>query len=363
MGANGDRVLEALLDGVLVIDDRERVEHLNAAACRILGVSAEAARGRSLSELLGAGHPAAELARRTARSGRSAAASDLALPEGPGGSASEAPGRVDVSASPLFDEAGGVEGCVLVLSDRSLRQGLAERDRERDRLVAFGRIATGIAHEVKNPLGGIRGAGELVARRAGDPRTREAAELIVHEVDRIARLLDQITVFGRGDAPAFAPTNLHRVLDRVIELVRLDPKLAGSEVERHFDPSIPEFLADAARLEQVFLNLARNGLQAMQETPGVLTVTTRVAFDRHLTVDGRSLPSVRVEFRDQGPGIEPARREQVLLPFVTGRPEGTGLGLAIAQYWVTRHGGLLRIGGRPGEGAVITVELPLRTGE
>ena len=363
METDGERVLEALLDGVLVIDDRERVERLNAAACRILGVSAEAARGRPLAGLLGEPHPAVELARRTTRSGRSAAASDLPLPGGPGGAAPDASARIDVSASPLFDDAGRVEGCVVVLSDRSLRQGLAERDRERDRLIAFGRIATGIAHEVKNPLGGIRGAGELVARRAGDPRTREAAELIVHEVDRIARLLDQITVFGRGDAPAFAPVNLHRVLDRVIELVRLDPKLSASEVRREFDPSIPEFQADAARLEQVFLNLARNALEAMQEAPGVLTIVTRVAFDRHLTVEGQSFPSVRVEFRDQGPGIDPSRREQVLLPFVTGRPEGTGLGLSIAQYWVTRHGGLLRIGGSPGEGAVITVELPLRTGQ
>jgi len=363
VGANGDRVLEALLDGVLVIDGAGRVETLNAAACRILGLSAEAARGRSLPEILGGPHPAEELARRVLRSGRSAAASDLPLPTGPAGPAGEAAGRIDVSASPLFDDAGAVEGCVLLLSDRSLRQGLAERDRERDRLVAFGRIASGIAHEVKNPLGGIRGAGELLARRAGDPRTREAAELIVHEVDRIAGLLDQITVFGRGDAPVFARTNLHRVLDRVIELVLLDPTLAGSSVERRFDPSIPEFLADAGRLEQVFLNLARNALEAMREKPGVLTVVTRVAFDRHLSLAGQSLPAVLVEFRDQGPGIEPGRREQVLLPFVTGRPEGTGLGLAIAQYWVTRHGGLLRIGGRPGEGAVITVELPLRNRE
>jgi two-component system nitrogen regulation sensor histidine kinase GlnL len=132
-------------------------------------------------------------------------------------------------------------------------------------------------------------------------------------------------------------------------------------VERRFDPSIPELLADPDRLTQIFLNLARNALQAMAPDGGTLTISTRMLLDQRLAVeDGARLASVAVEFHDTGGGIPAGLLEQVRTPFFTTRTEGTGLGLAVAEYWTARHGGMLSIESMPSEGTTVSVRLPLR---
>jgi two-component system nitrogen regulation sensor histidine kinase GlnL len=218
-----------------------------------------------------------------------------------------------------------------------------------------------VAHEVKNPLGGIRGAAEILAARAGDAKTLDAAELIVREVDRIATLVDDLMVFARREALQLAPVNIHFVLDSVLDLLAMDPLGAGVRVDRRFDPSLPELLADADRLTQVFLNLARNALQAMEARRGTLTITTRMSLDhRTLAEGGDAVPTLLVEIQDEGAGIAPALLDQVATPFFTTRPGGTGLGLAVARHWIARHGGTLRLESTPGAGTTVRVALPLR---
>ncbi len=164
-----------------------------------------------------------------------------------------------------------------------------------------------------------------------------------------------------GVDPRLAPLNIHRILDDVLDLLAMDPLSAGVEVTRSFDPSIPEMLADADRLTQVFLNLARNALQAMEGVPGMLTITTRMLLDHRLTTeDGQALPAIVVEVADTGPGIPAEVLDEVGTPFFTTRPGGSGLGLALSRNWVARHDGVLRIDSRPGEGTRVRVELPLR---
>jgi two-component system nitrogen regulation sensor histidine kinase GlnL len=266
---------------------------------------------------------------------------------------------VDVAAAPLFEHA-RLDGVVLMLRDRTIHASLQEMVSERERLDDFGRIAAGIAHEVKNPLGGIRGAAEILASRASDAKTLDAAELIVREVGRIATLVDDLMVFARTEDLELAPLNIHRVLEQVLDLLAMDPLASGIEVERAFDPSLPELQGDANRLTQIFHNLVRNALQAM-EGRGTLTITTRMALKSRLsTPDGRPVPTLLVEVADSGPGIAPEVQSQLATPFFTTRAGGTGLGLAVSRHWVHRHDGALHIDSAPGHGTRVRVTLPMR---
>jgi two-component system nitrogen regulation sensor histidine kinase GlnL len=350
-----DHVLDALPDGIVLLDREGRVERLNAEACRILGGSAETLTSHAVERLLGPDHGLARLARATLAGGSSAAESAQAVQR-----RHERALLVDVAVSPLLDAAGGLDGVVVVLHDRTLQHSLEVQAAERERLDAFGRIAAGLAHEIKNPLGGIRGAAELIALRARDDKTRETAELVIREARRIAALVDDFTVLAEAEALRLETTNVHRLLDQVLDLLAVDPLGRHAELERRYDPSIPEFLADPDRLTQVFLNLGRNALQALG-AGGTLTITTRLLLDARLaTQERRRVPSVAVEFRDTGSGIAPELLDQVRTPFFTTRPGGTGLGLSVAEYWVARHGGSLAIESAPGDGTTVRVALPLR---
>jgi two-component system nitrogen regulation sensor histidine kinase GlnL len=143
----------------------------------------------------------------------------------------------------------------------------------------------------------------------------------------------------------------------------MDPIASGVHLERRFDPSLPELVADADRLVQVFLNLARNALQALQGS-GALTISTRMSLDHRLVVEGgASVPALRVTLEDDGPGMPREVLDRLATPFFTTRSDGTGLGLAVAQHWVARHGGTLRVESAPGAGTRVIVALPLRRAE
>ena len=349
-------VLEAILAGVVVVGPAGRVEELNSVACRLFGRSRESALGCAIEELVPPGHAVARLARSVLTRGSAISAADCELEPQRG---ERIP--LDVSASPLQGDAGTTEGAVVVLRDQTAQRRLAQLETERERLEAFGRIAAGLAHEVKNPLGGIRGAGEILAQRAADAKTKETADLIVREATRIAALVDDFMVFARRDKLNLTATNIHRVLDGVLALLAHDPLCEAVEVVRAFDPSIPEFAADADRLVQVFLNLMRNALQAMEGRGGTLTVTTRVMLDHRVaSEDGRPLPTLGVWIRDAGRGMTAEELRQATTPFFSARQGGTGLGLAVADYWVAQHRGTLHLESDLGVGTTVRVTLPAR---
>jgi len=349
-------VLDAVLDGVILVDSAGQILHVNAEASRILEVSAEKAVGARIEQLFGPRHPVAELDRQVRHERRSAIAADVSIER-----RFDNDVVVDVVVSPTGVERSSNSGYVIELRDQTLRSSLREREAQREQLQRFGHIAAGIAHEVKNPLGGIRGAAELLRSWTEDERPQRAAELIIHEVDRLSGLIDQLMVFARGDQLKLAPVNVHRVLDDVLALLAMDPLAEGIRVERHYDPSIPELCADGDRLTQVFLNLARNAFQAMEETDEpALRVRTRMALEDRLTgADGRPIPTVVIEVCDSGPGIPPELLGRLATPFVTTRDGGSGLGLAVARQWVTRHDGSLRLASQVSEGTTAQVILPL----
>ena len=349
-------VLEAILAGVVVVGPAGRVEELNSVACRMLGRSREAAVGCAIDELVAPGHEIARLAHSVLTRGAAISAADCELEPQRG---ERIP--IDVSASPLQGESGATQGAVVVLRDRSAHRRLEQLEAERERFASLGQIAAGLAHEIKNPLGGIRGAGELLALRAGDAKTRETAQLVVREATRIAALVDDFMVFARGEKLRLAPANVHRILDGVLALLSHDPLGEAVEIVRSYDPSIPDFGADADRLIQVFLNLMRNALQAMEAGGGTLTVSTRMTLDHRIALDnGKPLPTLAISVRDTGRGMSADQLRQATTPFFSAREGGTGLGLAVADYWVAQHRGTLHLESELGVGTAVRVTLPLR---
>jgi two-component system nitrogen regulation sensor histidine kinase GlnL len=352
-------VLDAVIAGILVLDSEGRIELVNSAACRILATSAETAQGQVVEDLFGRAHSIPKMVRTVVKTGSSASENELRIER-----REDDDLFIDAAVSPLFDEAGPANGAVLVLRDRTIQKSLAKLVEDRESISAFGNIAAGIAHEVKNPLGGIRGAAELLRARAEEPRTKEIAEIIVREVERIAALVDDLMVFTPGDAVRLSPVNIHRILDEVLELVSLDPISEAVAVERWYDPSIPELLADGDRLAQVFLNLTRNAFQAMAPTGGTLVVRTRMPLDHRLSGEsGGQIPTLVVEISDTGPGIAADVLHKLATPFFTTRADGTGLGLAVSRNWVSRHSGTMRIESTEGKGTTVKVALPLRRSE
>ncbi len=208
----------------------------------------------------------------------------------------------------------------------------------------------GLAHELRNPLAGIKGAAQLLARR-GDAEARELTGLIETEVGRLAALVDRL--LSPAPPRAFEPVNIHAVLERVLRLSETDAGWAV-RLQRDYDPSLPEFLGDADRLTQALWNLVRNALEA-----GAASVQLRTRAEHGLRIfDVTHGLALRLEIADDGRGVPLELAEQVFLPLVSGRAEGSGLGLALAQQVAREHGGSLAYRSRPGH-TVFTLLLPL----
>ncbi|KGJ04792.1 ATPase [Paracoccus halophilus] len=264
-----------------------------------------------------------------------------------------------VHAGPAPSPAGGT--VLMIAPDGGggwLGQGQAARSAARS---AIG-MSEMLAHEIRNPLAGIRGAAQLIGMNLR-PEDRDLADLIVAESRRIVDLLDQVERFGDSSAPRLAPFNLHDVLERVRRSALLGFG-EGVRIVPDYDPSLPPALIDADQMVQVFLNLVKNAAEAIRragDEPG--TIRIRTCYDGALRLapspaepQGRSLP-LQVEIEDDGPGIPGPIVEQVFEPFVSGRENGTGLGLALVSKIVTDHGAWIALETRPGR-TVFRISLP-----
>ncbi len=208
----------------------------------------------------------------------------------------------------------------------------------------------GLAHELRNPLAGIKGAAQLLARRSeGD--ALELTGLIEGEVERLAALVDRL--LSPAPPRPFEPLNIHAVLERVLRLAESDAGWA-TRLQRDYDPSLPEFPGDADRLSQALWNLVRNALES-----GATNVQLRTRAEHHVLIgDQPHRLAVRIEISDDGRGVPEDLAERIFLPLVSGRAEGSGLGLALAQQIAREHRGSLSYRSRPGH-TVFTILLPL----
>lgn len=346
LDAVSKRVIENLHTAVLLLDSALRVEYMNPACEMLFAVSAARFLGHAAQEVL-IDRELSTALRQVLESGTPITERELVLNLG-----YRPRVTVDLTAVPLIDSEGR-EALLVEMNqvDRQLRitreEGLLAQSNATRALVR------GLAHEIKNPLGGLRGAAQLLERELNNEELKEYTHIIISEADRLQALMNQM--LGPSSLPRRREINIHEAVERVRAVVSAELSDA-IVIRRDYDPSIPDVYVDMDQLIQAMMNLVRNAAQAVGRH-GEITLRTRTL--RQYTI-GHTLHKLvaRIDVIDNGPGISPEMRESLFLPMVTGRPDGTGLGLPIAQSLINMNGGLIEWESRPGH-TVFTILIPI----
>ena len=330
------RLLDNLSTAVVLLDQRLCICMVNPAAEYLMAMSSRKATGLFLGDVLVNGKEdveAMQLAMRE-RNGFTKRQAHLHLPHG---KAME----LDYTITPI--EQDGELLALLEMISLEYSQRINRDQFFSSTQATTQELVRGLAHEIKNPLGGLRGAAQLLARELPGGELTDYTAVIINEADRLRNLVDRLT--GCRKPLEKRRINIHEVVERVRNLVEAESDGRGIHLVRDYDPSIPPLMADSEQLIQATLNIVRNAMQALS-SPDVKhdlgTITLRTRTVRKVTFGPRSQhPAVLVEVIDNGPGIPEHLRESIFFPMVTSRPEGTGLGLSIAHSIVSQHRGLL----------------------
>lgn len=342
-------LLDALSTGIIVLDAQLCAIYANVAAQDLLAFSLNTARGRPFSDFLLDGNGLSGILRRVLETGEGIA--DRELTVRPAGTLRESR-TLDVTITPLEGQITGTH-LLLELADTTQRQRISRENDLLARLDGSRLMIRQLAHEIKNPLGGLRGAAQLLERELQGDELKEYTRVIIGEADRLAGLVDSMA--GPKRVPQKSLINVHEVCEHVYHLLRAE---AGSDVdiERDYDPSLPSAMLDRNQIVQALLNVARNAMQALGAR-GRIVLRTRALSNVSIgAARHRLVASLQVE--DDGPGIPEELRPSIFYPLVTGRPGGTGLGLAVAQELVSRNGGLVEFESESGR-TVFTLLLPM----
>ena len=340
------QVLEHQTSAIVVVTSALAIKLVNPAAEDLFGVSGQRVRGTSLETLFR--HPDKVLGNSTGpltgRQSFTLRQQHLYLPSGE---------ELIVDLTVV-----SIDGDDLLIEAQPLKRLL--RINLDDRLInvqeTTAKLVRGLAHEIKNPLGGIRGAAQLLDRELNRPELAEYTQVIIREADRLTELVDNM--LGPSRPLKIAPVNVHKVLEHVAQIAKTGMLQAGLDMKRDYDPSLPAVDADEDQLIQALLNLVSNACIALEEVPGG-RVTLRTRALRQFTIAGqRHRLVVQIDVIDNGPGIPEELIDRMFYPMISGRPHGTGLGLAIAQNIVRRHNGVLECESRPGR-TRFSVLLPL----
>jgi two-component system, NtrC family, nitrogen regulation sensor histidine kinase GlnL len=347
----GNELLDALVTGVLLLDFDLRVGYLNSAAQTLLGLGPNQALGRSITELARGAETLLPLFDRAREGSEGVVQRELPWPA-PGG----ADRILDCAVTQVTVGPDNVQ-LLLEMEDITQHRRLTRENALLAQLGGSRLMVRQLAHEIKNPLGGLRGAAQLLERELLDPALREYTRVIISEADRLTHLLD--SMLGPGRPPAKQLINVHELLERVYHLLRSEAP-EGVTVDRDYDPSLPPLTVDPNHIIQAMLNLGRNAIQALSgghvQSPR-LVLRTRAANNASVGAQRYRLVA-SIQFEDNGPGVLSEIRDTIFYPLVSGRADGTGLGLGIAQDLVTRHGGLIEFDSAPGR-TIFVISLPM----
>ena len=350
-GLDAALLLAALPDPVIAIDRRGAMLFVNPAAEQFLGVGAPALRGAYLSDFVGSNSPLFALVEAVWRDGGTIVEYDVMI-EGPRLSA-----RPVTIQGALVGE--GADLLILTLHERAIAEQMDRQFAHRDAARSMTAMAAMLAHEVKNPLSGIRGAAQLLEQDA-DESGRELTQLICDETDRIVALVDRMEAFSDHQPLSRGAVNIHEVLERV-------RRIAQSGFARHvrfgeeYDPSLPAVDGNRDLLVQVFLNLIKNAAEATPQVGGEIILTTAYRHGRRLATAGGGRPlqvPLMVSITDNGSGIPDELKDHLFDPFVTTKRNGTGLGLALVAKVIGDHGGIIEFDSQPRK-TVFRVFLPV----
>lgn len=339
-----ERIIQSVRSGLVTTDMDGNIYIFNAAAEEITGRSADELRGTRIFDLMGnIEHPIKVSLEATARGEQPPRFElDFINPEGMGM-------RLGYGVSPLFSEEGEISGLIMTFQDLTEMRSMEESARRKDRLAAVGRVAAGLAHEIRNPLGAMRGALQVLQSQIpNDLMTNGLMEIVKTESDRLNKIITNFLTYARPHASTFSEVDVGEALTDSFTLLRHSPEIN----ENHsFVTELPDeqitLAADSTQLKQVFWNLARNSIQAMPEG-GELKVALR----------RRKNGRVQIVFTDTGLGMTPEQVNRLFEPFSESTTGGTGLGLSIVYQIVRDHGGTINVRSLEGKGTTITIELP-----
>jgi len=345
MKASPHPSLDLLTTAVLLLDGRLLIQYANPAAENLFGLNRSALPQTPLDQVL----TGSEIFQLTLHS---ALASDAGYNEheltltGP----NQTVWQVSCTITPVdFD------GAALLLEFRQMDQQLrvAREERIREQQEFNRELIRHLAHEIRNPLGGIRGAAQLLERELSRPELLEYTEVIIKETGRLQALMDRLLTPHRLPRPA--PLNVHEVLERVKSVVLAEAQ-QGLTIKRDYDTSLPPFIGDKEQLIQAVLNIVRNAAQAL-DGKGEITIRTRIA--RQVTLAKvRYRHAVQVDVIDNGPGVPAELQSKIFYPLVTAREGGSGLGLSLAQHYIQQHRGTIEFTSQPGR-TCFTLLLPI----
>ena len=338
------QILNSLINSVLLLDDDLAVHYANPAAQQLLAQSSRKLFGTPLPELVGYFSLNIELMRESLTAGQGFTDSEVTL-------------VVDGRAHVLSLTAQMLpEGFILVeLAPMDNQRKLSQEQLQHAQQVAARDLIRGLAHEIKNPLGGLRGAAQLLSRALPDPALLEYTKVIIEQADRLRNLVDRL--LGPQRPSQHVTQSIPQVAERVCQLVSME-KPDNVQLVRDYDPSLPELAHDPDQIEQILLNITRNALQALGEEGGTITLRTRTAFQ--ITLHGvRYRLAARIDIEDDGPGVPAHLQDTLFYPMVSGREGGTGLGLSIARSLIDQHSGKVEFNSWPGH-TEFSVFLPIR---
>ena len=347
-------LLENLTTVTLLLDAQLHLEYMNPAAEMLLAVSGQRFHGQMVSELFSESAEALEALQQAVLTAQPFTRREALL-----NTLSGQQITVDYAVTPMLNRSARYLLLEILPRDRLLR--ITKEEAQLSKQETTKMLVRGLAHEIKNPLGGIRGAAQLLARELNDAGLKDYTDVIIEEADRLRNLVDRM--LGSNKLPSLTQTNIHEVLERVCQLGDLESR-GGRSLVRDYDPSIPDLLIDREQMIQAVLNIVRNAMQALAAvsppTCGRITLRSRTL--RQVTIGHtRHRLVCQVEIVDNGPGITTELQQTIFYPMVSGRADGTGLGLAITQNIISQHQGLIECASQPGH-TVFTLLLPLEQG-
>lgn len=350
-------IIDSVSDGVIALDHDGRLILMNPAAEELSGLSRRMAEGKPFSDLFREEPQLLELVAKATTTGMSVSDHEnivlrRAVPPIP----------VSVSLSPLLNRNGARLGMIVVMRDLTNIRELEAAVRHADRLSSIGTLAAGLAHEIKNPLGGIKGAAQLMGQEIEqESDLHDYLRVMLKETERVNRIVEELLHLAAPRRLRQEPVNLHKVIGDIILLQKEVARSRQISFLTDFDPSIPPIMGDEELLTQLLLNLVKNALEA-SGTDGKIRVSSRIVSEYRMNQKGEGRGRSRmvsIEIHDNGPGIRKEHLDQLFTPFFTTKSSGTGLGLAICQKIVAEHRGMIKVESEPEHGTTFTVLLPL----
>lgn len=349
-------IFSSLIDGILLVSHDLTVLKNNLAVEEMFCRSKDFFKGRALSELFPAQPDTLKKVEHVLASGISYRDIECEGFQ----KITATPFPVSMTLSPFLDKNGQIQGAVLLVKDMSQLKELQEFARASDNLSNIESLALGMAHEIRNPLGGIRASAQLLRQELKNPEQQEYLDVVISEVDRINRLIERMMNFTRPRELNLQETNIHKVLRDITLLEQETVAKKNIRLQLVYDPSLPDIQADEDQLKQVFFNLIRNAIDASSDK-GKIQLVTRVSTGYSIKTATTRNPgqTIVVEVVDSGTGISESNMKNLFTPLFTTKSKGSGLGLPISLKIVENHGGKIKITSEKGLGTTVQVFLPV----